>query len=104
MIKRSPKPAYWNCSCGKTQVKGKQKITIIAMRHAESRHNVLKIVNGDPKKQFHITEKGKKQAAKLAKKLKDKDIAAIIASQMQRTQDTAAPLAKLKKIKIQIDP
>ena len=74
------------------------------MRHAESEHNVLEIVNGDPKKQFHITAKGRKQALALAKKLKNKNISAIITSQMQRTQDTAAPLAKLKKLKIQIDP
>ena len=100
----SKKPIYWHCDCGKTEVKGKQRITIIAMRHAESQHNVLGVVNGDPKRQFHITVKGKKQAVELAKKLKAKDISAIIASQMQRTQDTAAPLAKQKKLKIQIDP
>ena len=73
------------------------------MRHAESEHNVLNIVNGDPKKQFHITKKGKLQAKGLALKLRNKEIAAVIASQMKRTQDTAAPLAKLKKLKIQID-
>ena len=101
---KSPKPIYWHCSCGKTHVKGRQKITIIAMRHAESQHNVLNIVNGDPKKQFHITEKGKLQALSLAKKLKNKAILAIIASQMQRTKDTAAPLAKLQHLKIQTDP
>lgn len=101
---KSTKPIYWHCGCGKTKVKGRQKITIIAMRHAESEHNVLQIVNGDPKKQFHITAKGKVQAKVLALKLRNKEITAIIASQMKRTQDTAAPLAKLKKLKIQIDP
>ncbi len=100
---KSSKPIYWNCACGKTKVKGRQKITIIAMRHAESQHNVLGVVNGDPKKQFHITEKGILQAKALAKKLRNKEVTAIITSQMRRTQDTAAPLAKLKKIKVQVD-
>ncbi len=100
---KSQKPIYWHCSCGKTHVKGPQKITIIAMRHAESQHNVLGVVNGDPKKQFHITAKGKIQAKALALKLKNQEISAIIASQMQRTQDTAAPLAKIKKLSIQVD-
>jgi len=103
MKKSSKKPIYWHCSCGKTHVKGPQKITIIAMRHGESEHNVLKIVNGDPKKQFHITPKGRKQALELSRKLKSRQISAIIASQMKRTQDTAEPLAKIKKLKIQVD-
>ena len=78
-------------------------ITIIAVRHGESRHNVLTIVNGDPKKQFHLTPKGKKQAQSLVKKLSSKNIDVIFASQMLRTQETARPLAKIKKIKIKID-
>lgn len=101
--KKSAKPVYWHCGCGRTKVKGPKKITIIAMRHGESRHNVLKIVNGDPKKRYHLTAKGKKQAQALAKKLKNKNISAIVASQMLRTQQTAAPLAKLKKLPIQVD-
>jgi len=103
-IKAKPaKPIYWHCNCGKTKVRGPKKITVIAMRHGESEHNVLGVVNGDPKKQFDITAKGRKQAAILAKKLKGKNIVAIIASQMRRTQETAEPLAKLKKLPVQID-
>ncbi|HYV34035.1 MAG TPA: histidine phosphatase family protein, partial [Candidatus Limnocylindria bacterium] len=100
---KSSKPIYWHCKCGETTIKGKQKITIIAMRHGESGHNVLHIVNGDPRKHFHLTAKGKVQAKELAQKLRNKEIKAIIASQMVRTQETAAPLAKLKKLKIQVD-
>lgn len=73
------------------------------MRHGESRHNVLAVVNGDPKKHYHLTAKGKKQALEIAKKLKNKNITAIITSQMLRTQETAAPLAKIKKLPVQID-
>jgi len=102
-MKKSSKPIYWQCGCGKTKLHEPSRITVIAMRHGESEHNVLGVVNGDPKKQFNITAKGRKQAQALAKKLKNKNIAAIITSQMKRTQETAAPLAKLKHIKIQVD-
>jgi len=97
------KTEYWKCDCGKTKVKGPQKITILAMRHGESRHNVLGVVNGDPKKIFHLTPKGRWQARKLAQKLKDKNITAILASEMLRTQETAGPLAKLKNLPVEID-
>ena len=87
----------------KPKTKDVKKVTIIAMRHGESQHNVRLVVNGDPKKIFHLTPKGRKQAVELSKKLKVKSIKAIIASQMLRTQETAAPLAKLKNIKVQVD-
>jgi broad specificity phosphatase PhoE len=107
MKKQSPKielkPIYWNCKCGTTTFHGKPKVTVIAMRHGESEHNIKMVVNGDPKKIFHLTAKGKKQAVEVSKKLKDKNIFAIIASEMKRTQETAAPLAKLKKLRILID-
>jgi broad specificity phosphatase PhoE len=103
MKDKQQQPVYWHCDCGKTKLYGPQKIKVIAMRHGESQHNVLGVVNGNPKKIFHLTAKGKQQAKALALKLKNKEIAAIIASQMKRTQETAAPLAKLKKIKVQVD-
>ena len=87
----------------KVKPKDIKKVTIIAMRHSESQHNVKLVVNGDPKKIFHLTPKGRKQAKDLAKQLKDKNIQAIIVSQMLRTQETATPLAKIKKLPIQID-
>ncbi|MDR3643372.1 MAG: phosphoglycerate mutase family protein [Candidatus Doudnabacteria bacterium] len=96
-------PVYWHCDCGKTNVKGRQKITVIAMRHGESEHNIAGVVNGNPKKIFHLTPKGKQQALRLAGKLKNKKMVAIIASEMLRTQETAAPLAKIKDIRIQVD-
>ena len=101
--KKSSKPVYWHCNCGKTKVKGAQKITVIAMRHGESRHNVLGIVNGDPKKLYHLTPKGRWQARSFVQRLKNKNIVAIIASEMLRTQESAEPLAKVKKLPIEVD-
>jgi broad specificity phosphatase PhoE len=96
-------PVYWHCDCGKTHVQGPQKIKVIAMRHGESQHNIAGVVNGDPKKPFHLTPKGKKQAQALAKKLKNKKMVAIISSEMPRTRETAEYLSKVKKIGIQVD-
>jgi len=99
----SDKPLLWRCSCGKKHLHKGQEITVIAMRHGESQHNVLAIVNGDPKKHFHLTPKGRQQARALATKLKKYDITEIFASQMIRTQETAAPLAKSKGFRIKVD-
>jgi broad specificity phosphatase PhoE len=95
---------YWSCKCQATKIQGKQKIQIIAMRHGESEHNVKGVVNGDPSKQFHITLKGLNQAQELAQQLKERrDIVAIIASEMQRTQETAKPLADLLGLPVEVD-
>lgn len=101
--KSQTKVQYWNCSCGKTKIRGPKKVTILAMRHGESRHNVLGIVNGDPKKHYHLTAKGRWQARDLAQKLSHKNISAILASEMLRTQETAEPLAKLKSLPVLVD-
>ncbi len=97
------KQVYWHCDCGKTEVVGPQKIKVIAFRHGESEHNIAGVVNGDPSKPFHLTAKGKNEAAALAKKLKSKKMVAIISSEMPRTQETAAYLSKIKDIGIQVD-
>ena len=100
---QAPKNVYWHCDCGKTEVRGQQKIRVLAMRHAESEHNIAGVVNGDPKKPYHLTKKGQKQAKVLAQKLKGKKMVAIISSEMPRTQETAGELSKLKKIPVQVD-
>lgn len=101
--KLSSQPIYWHCDCGKTKIKGPQKIKVIAIRHGESQHNTAGVVNGDPKKPFHLTAKGKKQAVALANKVKSKKIVAIISSEMPRTRESAAPLGKIKNIRVQVD-
>lgn len=70
---------------------------IIVMRHGESDHNVSAVYNSDPDhsayKVSNLTEKGKKQARESAqairKMLQGKTVAAIYASPLPRTQQTA---------------
>ncbi len=97
------KQTYWHCDCGKVRVEGPQKITVIAIRHGESQHNIAGVVNGDPKKDFHLTPKGQLQAKEVAQKLRHKKIVAIISSEMPRTRESAAYLSDLNKIPVQVD-
>ena len=70
-----------------------RNLTMTFIRHAETQANAEGIaattVPGPP-----LTEVGQEQAATLADKLKDGGFDGVYASQMVRTQQTAAPLAK----------
>lgn len=70
-----------------------RNITMTFIRHGETQANAEGIaattVPGPP-----LTEVGQEQAATLADKLKDGGFDGVYASQMVRTQQTAAPLAK----------
>ena len=59
--------------------------TIFLVRHAEKK------TGDDP----DLTKAGHARAESLAKMLKDADITAIYTSEVKRTQQTAAPLAKV---------
>nr|WP_324957338.1 phosphoglycerate mutase family protein [Oligoflexus sp.]HYX36062.1 phosphoglycerate mutase family protein [Oligoflexus sp.] len=64
--------------------------TLFIVRHAEKQDD-----SRDPP----LSLQGKKRALDLALHLKDADVQAIFATEFQRTQNTAAPLADLLKIK-----
>lgn len=51
-----------------------------------------------------LTEAGREQAAVLAKQLEAEPIEAVFASNLVRTQQTAAPLAAVRKMPIQVIP
>lgn len=53
---------------------------------------------------FHLSERGKAQAAAVADALAHRDIAAVIASPLQRAQETAAPIAAKHSLTIDTDP
>ncbi len=53
---------------------------------------------------FHLSERGRQQAAAVADALADRDIAAVIASPLQRAQETAAPVAARHGLTIDTDP
>lgn len=89
----------WRCDkCGqkefvnsvaelKKKTGGKNNFLVI--RHGEAENNVQGIISSDPKKEHHLTEKGKAQVKETAEKLKSKKIDLIYVSPFIRTQETA---------------
>lgn len=69
-----------------------RSITLTFIRHAESEANVAKIIDSDIPGP-DLTEEGRAQAEQLAHQLSRNSFDAVYASQMARTQQTAAPLA-----------
>lgn len=80
-------------ACGSSTTAGQRNITLTFIRHAESEANAANIastaVPGPP-----LTASGQEQATTLANKLSGNKYDGVYASQMTRTQQTAAPMAK----------
>lgn len=80
--------------------------TFYFIRHGEGEHNLSNTIASGPEKNgkgAKLTEKGKKQVAALAKKLKNKKITAIYASPYLRTKETAKIFAKAIGAKVIVD-
>jgi len=67
------------------------RTTVHVMRHGEV-HNPEKILYGR-KPGFYLSERGKSQAQAVADALAGHDIVAVVASPLERAQQTAAPIA-----------
>ncbi len=72
------------------------------MRHGEV-HNPDGILYGRLEG-FHLSELGREMAAVVATHLKANDITHLIASPLERAQETAAPIAAAMKLTVEIDP
>jgi broad specificity phosphatase PhoE len=53
---------------------------------------------------FHLSERGAAQAVAVADFLADRDVVAVIASPLQRAQETAAPIAARHELPVDTDP
>ncbi|MBI2628117.1 MAG: class I tRNA ligase family protein [Candidatus Niyogibacteria bacterium] len=107
----------WRCQCGETKVigsaaelkknSGQSGNKYFVMRHGEAEHNVLNLANSKiENNHFALTEKGRKEAARAAEKLKEKNISLIFSSDFLRTKETAeiaAAALGLEKEKIIFD-
>mgnify|MGYP001108987819 FL=1 len=72
------------------------------MRHGEV-HNPEQILYGRLPG-FYLSERGQEQARAVAEALAGSDIVAIIASPLERAQQTAAPIAERHGLSIATDP
>jgi broad specificity phosphatase PhoE len=95
---------YWMMSKNKKDV-----TTIYVVRHGESESNVYAHENPDkPASQFgeygsSLTQKGRDQAHKVAKQLKDVPLSAIYASDLSRAKETAEIIAIGRNISVITD-
>lgn len=72
------------------------------VRHGEV-HNPTGVLYGRIP-DFHLSETGRAQADAVAAMLADRDIAAVIASPLERAQETAAPIAARHELAVGIEP
>jgi broad specificity phosphatase PhoE len=77
------------------------RTTVHLLRHGEV-HNPGGILYGRLPG-FHLSENGRNQAEIVAKSLADADVAVVLASPLERAQETAAPLAALHDIEVRTD-
>ncbi len=81
---------------------GWPRTTVGFVRHGEAENNVQKIVSDDIEGS-NLTEKGRKQVADLAKKIKKENFELIVASPVLRTAQTAEILAEKLGLPIEFD-
>jgi broad specificity phosphatase PhoE len=79
-----------------------EKTIVHVMRHGEV-HNPDKILYGRLP-DFHLSERGRAQAAAVAEWLADRDITYVVASPLERAQETAAPIAAPHGLPVDTDP
>ena len=75
--------------------------TIFLIRHGENDTMAKRLAGRLPG--VHLNEKGRLQALKIAAALAGKPIKAIYSSPLERTMQTAEPLAKLKGLDVQVN-
>jgi isoleucyl-tRNA synthetase len=104
----------WKCAAGHATVAGSfdelsersfnAPVNLILVRHAEATSNAEGFVySGLEGNGSHITEKGKKEAASLAKKLGKKKPAAIYSSPVARAKETAQMIAEETGLSVGVD-
>ncbi len=78
---------------------------LIIIRHGESEANAKGISQGNLDEWIDtpLTEKGKKQAKAVAKRLEDEDIEIIISSDLKRAKQTAEEINKFHNVEIRLD-
>lgn len=76
--------------------------TVHLVRHGEV-HNPSGVLYGRLP-DFHLSELGRKMAERVADALSDHDIGAVVASPLERAQETAAPIAAAHDLAVGADP
>lgn len=78
-----------------------EKTVVHVMRHGEV-HNPEKILYGRLP-DYHLSARGQEQARAVAGWLADRDIVYVVASPLERAQETAAPIAERHGLAVDVD-
>jgi len=77
------------------------KTTVHLLRHGEV-HNPQGILYGRSGG-YHLSERGRKMADRVADRIGQRDITHIVSSPLERAQETAAPLAAVRGLTVDLD-
>ena len=77
------------------------KTVVHLLRHGEV-HNPQGILYGRSTG-FHLSERGRAMADRVADRIGDRDITHIVSSPLERAQETAAPLAAARGLTVELD-
>ncbi|MBV8665791.1 MAG: histidine phosphatase family protein [Burkholderiaceae bacterium] len=77
-------------------------VEILLIRHGETDWNAEKRLQGHL--DIELNAEGRRQAQALAEALRGEDLGAVFASDLQRARHTAAPLAAMRGLPVQIEP
>ena len=72
-------------------------------RHTETNYNEINVINSDPGVDVHLTERGIKQAEKLARSLADTYLEVCFVSDLPRTRQTASIVLNQRSVPIVAD-
>ena len=82
---------------------GTDELTVVhLMRHGEV-HNPEGVLYGRAPG-YHLSELGRRMAERVAEHLADRDVAYVVASPLERAQETATPIAKAHGLDLGTDP
>ena len=78
-------------------------VKVILVRHGETEWNRLRRIQGG-NSDTQLNQRGRKQAASLALRLKQEEIQAVYSSPLQRAQDTARAIAGYHQLPVGVEP
>lgn len=84
-----------------TQIDPGAKTTVHLMRHGEV-YNPQGVLYGRMP-DFHLSELGRKMAERGAEFFAQRDVVAVVASPLERAQETAAPIAARRGLEVRVD-
>jgi broad specificity phosphatase PhoE len=79
-----------------------ERTVVHLMRHGEV-HNPEGVLYGR-RDGFHLSELGRSMAERVAERIGDRDIVHMVSSPLERAQETAAPLAAVRRLTPVLDP